>query len=343
MSAQTFIVKIAPDLARRVRQLVGGEASSYSSFNEFVEVALENQLGLEAGVLPTDSMSEESPSTSVESHAPKPDTKEHPAEDRDFLSSLLQRPAATAPLPLAEEGARNGTLSTFTNRLSPIKVAVRVLANMATGSSEWPAVAQFREDSADTARYLGLQLQAADSPGQTVRRSVAYPIGPDPEKAKARFINSFALSEVLGEASGPLVTLGLANVAGGRAVLTRAGWRLAAAPSPLIESSAGLTLSPAEAEILRAQIKQSPDEIAAVREFIDLVRQSRGRQEQLDEMLAEEHLEWTREIIVAHRSAMLGRLGDLGALQVIGRGVVATITLLESASQLATGNVRDQS
>jgi hypothetical protein len=40
---------------------------------------------------------------------------------------------------------------------------------------------------------------------------------------------------------------------------------------------------------------------------------------------------------------MLGRLGDLGALQVIGRGVVATITLLESASQLATGNVRDQS
>jgi hypothetical protein len=336
MNQQTFIVTLRPELARRVRQVLDEEPSGYSSVNEFIEVALENQLGLEASALPAVSAAGRRVANSDPAEKPKsvlPDMQVEP-EDVAYLSTLLQRPAVAAPLPLVDEGLRKGVLSTFTNRLSPIKVAARVLANMSVADSEWPTIARFRQDAAEAARYLGVHLLEADGKVPAgIRRSVAYPIGPDAEKAKTRFTNSFTLTETDGIATGPMVSLGLANLLEGRTALTRSGWRLAAAPSPLIESSAGITLSPAEAEILRAQIKQSTDEVVAVREFLDLVRQSRGRQEQLDEMLSEEHPDWTRKFLIAHRSAMLGRLSDLSALQVTGRGVSATIKLLDSASQ----------
>jgi hypothetical protein len=339
MGGQTFIVRLDSSIARRLRSFLAGDAHGYGSLDEFVEVALENQLGLENAEIGSDRTPPTASARDAEARPPSGGKTRQVTDELAHLKGLLDRPAASPSIATADEGPRRGTLSPFTNRLSPIKVAARVRANIAAGEAAWPDIVRFREDSAEVARYLGKRLREADGSAPIVRRWVAYPIGAEPDKAKARFANSFTVSAD-GTLTGPMITLGLANISGSQVALTRAGWRLAAAPSPLVDGSDGTTLSPPEAEILRAQLKQSPDEIEAVREFLRLVHQSRGKQEQLDELLAEDHRQWTKEVLVAQRSAMLGRLSDLAVLEVTGRGLSATIQLLSAAGQLEANVAR---
>src|SRR2546427_4454949 len=132
---------------------------------------------------------------------------------------------------------------------------------------------------------------------------------------------------------GRMIVLGLGSVQGGRAVLTEAGWRLALAPSPLLDGVAGLTLSEEEAAILRRQVIRARGELGAVREFLEIVRRAAGSQRRIDELLAARYPDWTEMLTVAHRSALLGRLSDLAVLEVTGRGPSAKTRLLPLAEE----------
>lgn len=297
--------------------------------DELIAVALINQIGAEAP--PADSPNLRTPhQTLPNAGAPN--------------GALLRHPGERAVSKLAEPSPPSvDTLFVLTNRLNPVKVATRVLANLASEQG-WPQLAVFQDRAARVAREFGLQLREHDrSKGVTGSRKrwIAYPVGEDAKSARERFVVSFTLAVNGEKASGPLVLLGLANVVNGdRVALTESGWRLAVARSPLLDGVEGATLSPPEASILREQVRRAPGELAAATEFLELVVRSAGSQRRLDELLAVRHADWSANLMVAHRAAQAGRLGELELLETEGRGREARVRLLPEGDRLLEESTR---
>lgn len=318
MGKQTFVIRLDEAVSRQLSQFLGSGTHGYESLDEFVQVALRNQLGIEE-----------------EDQAGQPESA--PQATRTVgLPDLLLRPEAGPAGNFAEPAPPSQqTLFVLTNRLSPIKVATRVLACLGSDGA-WPVLEDFQSKAARVARQVGLELREADlaahKRGQA-RRWVAYPVGDDERAAYSRFVTSFTMQVNDGRALGPMVVLGLGNVTAGQAVLTEAGWRLAAALSPILDGAEGLTLSTEEAAILRRQVLRAPGERDAAREFVEIVTRAAGSQARIDELLAARYADWTETLTIAHRSALIGRLGDLGVLGVTGRGPAAKVHLLAHAEE----------
>lgn len=303
---QTILVRLEPDLARKVRRLVASGA--YESVNEFFELAALNQLNADHGAAEAFVASREK--THVNGRAGPP-------------VDLLSRPAPTPPIALATATLEDEPLSVFTNRLSPLKVAVRVLANLA--SEQWPTLSEFHEHAGRCARDIGLRFKNLPND----RRWIGYPVGEDEEKSLARFVSSFTLTLKDGEAKGPLAILGLASIETDRICLTRDGWRFAAAPSTMLDESTEVgSLSAPEVQILRERIEATDKESKAVAELASLITTTGGVQTQVDAGLRKAHPSWTRDMTVAHRAAIVGRLSDVALVSVIGRGTSARLTWL---------------
>ena len=250
-------------------------------------------------------------------------------------NSLLAKEVGPLPADLAADPNVEGTLFFLTNRFAPMKVAVRVLANLRV-EGQWPPLREFQLSAAIAARDLGLRLRKRDQqsgmPGLE-RRATGFPVGPQEKSSLDAFIDRFTISVESGLPAGPLAVMGLASVQDGRVALTEAGWNLALASSPLIDGVSGRTLSETEQRILIAQLSKAPGELKLVREFLGFVRIGRGIQTILDGFLADEHPEWGDDV-PNWRSAMLGRLRELDVVDVEGRGARARITLSPSADLL---------
>lgn len=335
MGKRGYIINLEDRLARRIQQLLEAEESGYTSFNEFAEVALENQLTIE---IDADSMSSAAqlPSSGQVSSSVPP-SGPYVSEGRG-IPPLLTRPANVLSTPAPTPPPSSETLFILTNRFGPLKVAARALANLSEGEAP-PSLQDFQRQAAFTAREFGFRLRDEDSASQRIgihRRAVAFPVGKNERAAADRFIFSFTLTVGTTGAVGPMAVLGLAVVTDDRVSLTQQGWALALEPSPLIDGIGEGTLSGQEAALLRASVLSAPAELHAVRRFISAVKRSAGSQRRLDEVLLKENKDWTADLTIAHRSAMLGRLADLHVLEVLGRGPRAEIHLLDSADEFET-------
>ncbi len=186
MATQTLIIRVDEGLSRWVRAFLVKAHHGYSSLDEFVEVALTNQLSVEAADLRhiqerpdrgERRKERERRAPLAEDGTANNDPNPVGAAEVGGIDSVLRRPPPTPQLKLAQDPQLSSqALFVFTNRLSPIKVAVRVLANLAS-EGEWPEPGRFRDTAAVTARNLGLRLRAAERRDQTLpqRRWVAYP------------------------------------------------------------------------------------------------------------------------------------------------------------------------
>jgi hypothetical protein len=247
-------------------------------------------------------------------------------------STLGQRPPMAPELTLAAEPAVSGQLQFLTNRFGPIKLATRVLANLARDGA-WPAVTPFQRTAANEARDVGERLRSEDKAAArrgSTRRWVAYPVGEDERAAHDRFVFSFTVAVFDRRLGGPLAQLGLVGGTPDAVALTDVGWELAAASSPTLDGVGEGTLGDDEIRIFRSRLLALSDEAAAVREFLRAVRRGGGIQGRVDELLSTWHAEWTGDRAAAERAAQLGRLGELRVLRVAGRGPSARIELLES-------------
>ncbi len=291
----------------------------YDSLDELLSVALVNQLGAEAAFTKT-----------------MPDGASAPTISQ-IHGTLLRPTAAATAKHLAVPATCADSLFILTNRLSPLKVATRVLANLSAlvtrlgDDRRWPTIDTFRTTAGHAARALGFALQRHAWPDPSTgrdKRWIGYPVGRDERASLARFAVSFTVSKNDGTA-GPLVILGLATVVdGGRIALTEAGWRLAIAPSPLLQESGSGMLSDEERHIFAEQIAGASGERAAVTQLLDLVVQADGSQTEVDRRLRSLHADWSVNRTTAHRAAIVGRLVELGALSASGRGRRARLRLL---------------
>ncbi len=309
MTDEALLVTVPADLLRRMRQLVDPASDRYRSVNALVLTALRRQLD------------EAAPSSSAPAWPARPDAH-----------GLLQVPKSEpSTIPSAAPVALDTPLFILTNRLSPLKVAVRALLNLHRLVSRlgdervWPTVKTFRTAAGHASRALGLELRQQDEMARRSgrhRRSIGYPVGRDERSSLERFAASFTLTSSPRVLSGPLVVLGLAAPVGQeRVALTDAGVRLALAPSPLLDDDGGPgTLSDVERQILLEGVRQAGGERREVTRFLRSVIDSGGALTAVDEQLAAAQPAWAPNRILAHRAAITGRLEELGLATVSGRG-----------------------
>jgi hypothetical protein len=319
MAYQTLVIRIPAQLARDVAARIAEESGGYESVSEFACVALTNQLELERE---QDWLDVDQAPIAI------------PPSSQDYLARLGEG----APADLGEPQRPGAPLFVLTNRMSPLKVAVRVLANMRL-SGEWPVTRAFQLTAGREARRLGLRLRAEDEAvGRRAfdRRWVAYPVGDDEAPALERYIASFTVAEGRSGSSGPLAILGLAVVQNRRALLTSDGWRLAVAESPLLDGVGDGALSEEEALILSRALGSSPQEREEVESFLRAVRLANCLQGEVDRILQADNPDWSVSQVQSFRSAQVGRLSDIGVLRVTGRGPNAEIHVHDPAAWLGS-------
>lgn len=313
---QTVVLRLPAELVRRGRSFADAHADAYGSFSELVGAALANQLELEA-----------------EGHA-------GPSGEGGG-SGLLGRRLLPPDLAEPPEVDR-GPLFVLTNRLFPLKVSCRVLANLQS-SGAVPA-GEFQAAAARAARLLGLRLRDEDARAGRRgpdRRWIALPVGDDEHAALARYAQFFALGiSGSGSPTGPLPQLSLATAVGdgGECRLTQLGWDVAEAANPVLDGDeAEPLLDSTERRLFIEALRTNPAETEAIAEFRGAVEGAAGIQSEVDAAIQRAHEGWNRERAAAQRAAMVGRLHDLGLASVDGRGPAAAISLDEGVDELTGG------
>ena len=318
-AVQAIVVKLPADIVRRCRAVLALPSPPYATFSEMIVTALENQLALDSSVI-----SGEWSDPSFLPPTLRPDSEIRPSALRrgDAAGARgLRLPAdfSTSTLAVrAADGAPGGPLSSFTNRLAPLVVGPRVAALQMVAAQGTPSETLV-ENAAAEARALGLRLHAEDTATSRrgrERRYVGWPIGDDDQKSLARYTRSFLFRPEGEVGSGPLIDLGLLVIEAGLVYLTHAGVRFALLPIPSIDEPGEMILTEAHQDILASAIAGFPAERKEVAAFLAAVERNNGDQDAVDLELRNDHAAWTDAQVVSHRAAMIGRLRDLGAVDV---------------------------
>lgn len=334
---QSLVVRLPSDKARLIARIVDAPGSGYESMDEFIRIAVENQLTMEAGHIPSP---EPKPSRSKE-RGPARGTRSDwalaksvgtqpmasdslalkPVWSEFEATELLLRLPETQGIVLKSTVATPGlAFSSFTNRLAPILAGPRVLANL-TSEVGVPTVDVFLDLAAKAARALGLRLRSEDDAAARrgrYRRSTAWPVGDDESKSLIRYRNSFMFTtEKTGGFSGPLLELGLAVVHNGQVYLTQDGASVATEPIPAIDvETATEIFTGRQRELISEAVVRIPGERSEITQFVGALQETRGVQDDIDRELAKCHTSWSEAQVVSHRAAMVGRLRDLEVIDV---------------------------
>lgn len=318
---QRIVVDIPPRLGRDVRKtLLYGENAPYQDLSEAVVAALESLLVLYG-----------SPPAVEGNGTPPPAAEAFQVSASPIpVDDLLLRPeeGVAQDLPMEAHVAPTKPLFALTNRLNPFPTASRVLVNMA---SQGPVpVDSFIREASGFARTIGLHLRDEDrrmGRKGSQKLHVGWPVGEDSEKSLDRFAWSFLVWPKTNNGGGPMVELGLAVTRENFVLPTREAFELAQAPNPILREASGGVLCAYQQELLRRLIAGMEDEADEVEFFLRAVTDNEGSQPLVDDSLLADNQGWSRNQVIAHRAAMLGRLRDLGVLVVEGSGPSALISL----------------
>src|SRR5579884_212441 len=298
---------------------IESSSSPYNSFSELIELALRNQLEIDLlGASPPPPAGAAAGGTALLATV----------EKLDKLLRLPDRPYGET----ADDAGRISAapLTFLTNRLNPVPVVVRVLANLGPVSLK-----EGQQEVGRVARQVGLKLRSEDKAAnrsQSERRATSWPVGEDEFKSVQKFVFSYLVDDM---GRGPLADLGLAAVVGGQLVLTPLGVTLAATLSPQLgETDDGTVLGAEARRILEGSILRNKAEVQALRVFFDAIAESKGQQSAIDRYLTKRN-GWNEGVAVSSRAAYIGRLRDLEMLEVSGHGPKAELVLTEAGQRMA--------
>jgi hypothetical protein len=305
---QAIVIYLPSPLVRSTKELIG-PGRSYSDISELAELSIQNQLALDTeGVRSGDAAA---------------------AAETAVGLRALELPTIS-PSVLSEDETEVDPLSPFTNRLFPVKLACRMLAN----TEEDVPLVEFQRNAATAAREIGQKLREEDvRTGRKgmARRWVALPVGEKGPSTLNRFINHFTITQRRnGPAGGPLPRLGLVSLdERNRPRLTQLGWELGSEPNPVLDDapSQGVeNLSERERDILIRGISSNPAELRNLAEFRRIVDATGGRQGALDQRLRNGR-DLNPDEAAAYRAGTIGRLHDLSLVSVSGTGESAQVVI----------------
>jgi hypothetical protein len=329
-----LIIEISREIAEKIGNLV--KTGKFNSLPEFVQIAIHNQLLLE-----------ESHKGEFElSVTPKP-IGELPFQ----TTSPVSRPVISTLLNIREQGydeievmpspstdnLEPGPLWGQYNRIFPVKVIVRALANLMIQTGGPMGLSDFGNLVSEIARFLGYQLRDLDKvrrKGAGEKLAIALPIGSDPYKSKSRFTSQFigyidSRERIIGAAP----KLGLVNIFDTklpRIGITEAGLKFALIANPILDEipQKDVTLSVEEVEYYLMHVKEF---LPVEAEIMDLVVQHIDKGDNSPEALREVVSNFDPSLTVSQadtiRGGLVGRLSELDLISIVRSGRKITYEL----------------
>jgi len=238
------VFKLTPDVYRRIKEFI--EKGTYDSVENFVEIALINQLQLEEQEISSIGRSKESASSQeLEDVGVKPRQVKQQIRVQAYAQFLGFPKNASLQVvqsqPLTDE-TKNSPLWGQINRLAPVKFVLRILANNITLSGDNRIdLKHFSADVAENATLTRIYIEKKDKT-QRVRGEELYVGFPKKDPgSQQRFINFYVGKLPRGKwTDGVLTGLSLARIdqteEGSVMIgLTEAGREFACLHSPLID------------------------------------------------------------------------------------------------------------
>ncbi len=330
-----YVVDVSPEVAEEMNKQV--RSGRYRSLQDFILAALQNQVYIETSeAIEGDSESSAS-SGLVTTLSPLATT----LSAKTAAAQLLLRPEASdvKAVPLRDL-PRPSYLWGQYNRLFPVKIVIRVAANLSRqNGSGYVPLGELQEKSAEIAREMGRLILRKDRLLGRKRGTIisaALPIGRDQDKAKIRFKNQFVgfLSKSRVEGAAP--TLKFLDIIRNdknvvQAGVTDLGLRFATLSNPIIDRDDYSTaFSPEEVDFLLDHIAlEVPGEAKLVRLVLGGVKRGVATPEELNDLVRSYNSDWNESEAIAMRSGVVSRVAELGLLERRKDGVKVTYLLNE--------------
>jgi hypothetical protein len=232
------------------------------------------------------------------------------------------------------------------NRLFPLKIVMRVAANLLLNSEGYKMLNEeeggltytplfledLRVESAKVAAYAKKRMEWLDSANGTEYGnwfSVALTDGS--KKQNERFMSQF-VGSVRTPGQGLPFELGLLDIDDGEVQLTELGLQFTVMENPLIDSKEikdKSTLSLQERKmIVRAIQRNVPSEYTLMGELVDLIKEGKNTPKQIEQFLVEKYSKSQTEASL-QRTGVFARMQELGMVERIKEGRTVHYNLME--------------
>jgi len=316
-----LIVDIPAEILKKIRNLI--TEGRYSGFEDFIIAALHNQINLEAieeyGEL--SALLQKRPGL-LESRPNQPLISPI-REDLTMLHPNGYYDVTTTDMP-SSDILHDGPLWGQYNRIFPVKLALRALANSLKGNGPYIPLDQFQEKAASLARRIGFELRDVDkakSRSRGEKLSTGLPVGENAFKSKARFKNQFiGYIDRTGHLVGSPAKLrfvSLVNDGEAKIGVTKLGLDFAKLRNPVIDEdrTSESALSDEEIEFyLHHVFAHVSDEAKTMLLILKSIEKGDNRPEKMTEVVSSLNGNWTNAQANTVRSGLISRMHELGLI-----------------------------
>jgi hypothetical protein len=311
-------------------------SGKYKSPHDFIITAIQNQIYLESREVVQGS-------TFPTSSAAEPKSLRI---DPELAILLLPPDIAKVKTVALSEIERPNYLWGQYNRFFPVKIAVRVAANLiGRHESGYVSLGEVQEISAEAARLVGKESEKMDRKYGRKRGTIiaaGLPIGRDADKAKFRFKNQFVghmISKIENDTTvnriyGAAPALKFLDMKKGernsvQLGVTDFGLKFSSLPNPVIDQHDFSTaLSGEEAEFLLDHIASHvPEEARLMRLILAAVRDGIATPSELNAQVQAQRSDWNDNEAAMMRAGIVSRIGELRLLERRKQGVKVTYLL----------------
>jgi len=330
-----YIVDISPNTLDAINIFI--QKGEYRTVQEFISTAIQNQIYLI-----------EQPESSITISRPSQiRPSEIFKESKSDSTSLLDLRNFKVETKDEPKNMGKRTLSGFWNKFLPVKITLRVLANMQHGNKTSVLLDMLQENASVEARKLGQTLvrkERGSGRKRGDRLFTALPVKRSGDKSRLRFKSHFVGSLSGGKIDGMPGALELLHISKGSdgkdyVSISERGLSFAGLPNPIIDNNDyNSTLSEEEKAFLVAEIRSRlPDEYEAIRSVLKLIEEGNADTKTLLGELKKTHPELSHNKLTIFLSGMLNRLADLGLVTRIFEGLAFKYEVSEKGKNIGGG------
>lgn len=346
-----LLIDLPSNQFSRIQKLL--DTGSYASVDLFITTAVENQFHLE-----------NDPSAPTIDHpmakmGNSKKTNQDNIEDENFnllappngeSEKTVEPPSWNQLISGSEQNTVEGDawLLGLCNRIFPVKVALRILANL-LNSGNSILLDDYLSKATTIARKYGYWLSQYEDKKRGEKLSAAFPIGNEKSKSENRFRSIFLISvrSESGNFDGMLAKLKFANIKKEnnllRPYLTKAGLEFSKLKNPVIDSKDFTSsLSQEEKEFYLSHCKTNvPGEFNALTWFLKKIRDGVNNSDLINRAIQTDWVKtkknsWSVAMINTQRAGVTSRLFELGLINKIPRGREVTYYLTKFGDAFLT-------
>ena len=331
-----YIVDISPETLDLINVFI--QKGDYRTVHEFISTAIQNQIYLIE-------QPESSITTSKPSQIRSPKIlREHESDSISLLDFRDYKVETEEKF----NNVRNKTLSGFWNKFLPVKITLRVLANMQHESNAPVLLDMLQENASVEARKLGQTLVRKEKGSGRKRGDRLFtglPVKRRGDKSRLRFKSHFVGSVSGVKVDGMPGTLGLMSIfkgddGRGYVSITKKGLEFASLHNSIIDDNEySSTLSEKEKEFLLSEIgAQLPAEYELCKTVLGLIDEGKADTKLLLNKLVTVFPELSENKLSIFLSGMLNRLTDLGLVSRMFDGLSYKYEVSEKGNVLLNEN-----